>query len=71
MLRAEGAELHSAVACCGGWLGESCVKVTRPGFEPGLRESKSLVLPLHHRAIRQSFDCANTLRILRPINNRE
>ena len=22
---------------------------TRPGFEPGQRESKSLVLPLHHR----------------------
>ena len=25
-------------------------EVTRPGLEPGLRESKSLVLPLHHRA---------------------
>ena len=22
----------------------------RPGFEPGSKESKSLVLPLHHRA---------------------
>ena len=30
-------------------------QVTRPGFEPGLRESKSLVLPLHYRAIRAAF----------------
>ncbi len=50
---------------------ERDAEVTRPGFEPGLRESKSLVLPLHYRAIRQTFDCANTLRILWPINNRE
>ena len=25
--------------------------VVRPGFEPGLTESKSVVLPLHHRTI--------------------
>jgi hypothetical protein len=24
-------------------------QATRPGLEPGMRESKSLVLPLHHR----------------------
>ena len=23
----------------------------RPGFEPGLKDSKSFVLPLHHRAL--------------------
>lgn len=34
---------------------EKCVakavkaKATRPGLEPGMREPKSLVLPLHHR----------------------
>jgi hypothetical protein len=27
----------------------------RPGFEPGLKESKSLVIPLHHRAKYSDF----------------
>ena len=26
-------------------------KTTRPGLEPGMREPKSLVLPLHHRVV--------------------
>ena len=29
---------------------ESKLLAARPGFEPGSKESKSLVLPLHHRA---------------------
>ncbi len=39
-------------------LRKSLSKIARPGFEPGLKESESFVLPLHHRA----DDC---LRILR------
>jgi hypothetical protein len=31
------------------------VKATRPGFEPGLREPKSLVLPLHYRVVVRLF----------------
>ena len=30
-------------------------KTTRPGFEPGQREPKSLVLPLHYRVLMVSF----------------
>ncbi len=28
----------------------------RPGFEPGSKDSKSFVLPLHHRAMRYLID---------------
>ncbi len=28
----------------------------RPGFEPGSKDSKSFVLPLHHRALRYQID---------------
>ena len=34
---------------------ESKLLAARPGFEPGSKESKSLVLPLHHRAYRFSL----------------
>ena len=32
--------------------GEAMWVVAEPGFEPGLEESKSSVLPLHHSAVR-------------------
>jgi integrase len=38
---------NNAVSCV---LSENC-ETTRPGFEPGQREPKSLVLPLHYRVL--------------------
>src|SRR5689334_10214507 len=32
-------------------------ETTRPGFEPGQREPKSLVLPLHYRVKHRTFLC--------------
>ena len=39
------AEWRVPAAVVGWW------KATRPGLEPGMREPKSLVLPLHHRVV--------------------
>src|SRR5262249_15660330 len=36
-------------------------KTTRPGFEPGQREPKSLVLPLHYRVMHYFRVCPATL----------
>ena len=32
-------------------IGSHVELAARPGFEPGSKDSKSLVLPLHHRAV--------------------